>query len=69
MLVLVQRLRWIGGVVVVHRLVLWGSTTRWSSHNLPLLCFPVGADCIVHDHDVADELWKCLSSVEHPVLL
>jgi hypothetical protein len=31
--------------------------------------FPVGTDCIVHDHDVADELWKCSSSVERHALL
>jgi hypothetical protein len=70
-LVLVQlRLsRWVGGVVVVHRLVLQRSTTRWSSHNLPLLGFLVCADCVVHDHDIADELWKCPSSVERHVLL
>jgi hypothetical protein len=47
---------WIGGAVVVHRLVLRRSTTRWSRHNLPFLNFLVGADCIVCDHDVADEL-------------
>jgi hypothetical protein len=33
--------RWIGGVVVVHRLVLRRGTTRWSGHNLPLLSFLV----------------------------
>jgi hypothetical protein len=56
MLVLVQRSRWIGGAVVVHRPVLQGSTTGWSSHSLPLLGFLVGADCIICDHDTADEL-------------
>jgi hypothetical protein len=31
--------------------------------------FPVGVDCIVLDHDVADELWKCPSIVERHALL
>jgi hypothetical protein len=42
MLMLVQRSRWIGGAVVVHRPVLRGSTTGQSSHSLPLLGFLVG---------------------------
>jgi hypothetical protein len=29
----------------------------------------VGADSIVHDHDIADELWKCRSNVERHALL
>jgi hypothetical protein len=61
--------RWIGGAVVVHRLVLRKSTTGWSSHNLPLLGFLVGADGIVRDHDVADEFWKCPSIVDRHALL
>jgi hypothetical protein len=48
--------RWVGGAVVVHRLVLRGSTSRQSSHNLPLLGFPVGADCFIRDDDIADKL-------------
>jgi hypothetical protein len=61
--------RWIGGAVVVHRPVLQRSTTGWSGHNLPLLGFLVGADCIIRDHDIADKLWKCPSSVERHALL
>jgi hypothetical protein len=60
---------WIGVAVVVHHLVLWRSTTGWSSHNLSLLGFFVGMDGIVHDHDIADELSKCPSSVECHALL
>jgi hypothetical protein len=55
--------------MVVHRPVLQRSTTGWSSHNLPLLGFLVGTDCIIHDHDDADELYKCPSNVEHHALL
>jgi hypothetical protein len=61
--------RWIGGAMVVHHPVLQRSTTGWSSHNLPLLGFLVGVDGVVPDHDVADELWKCPSSVERHALL
>jgi hypothetical protein len=66
---LVLGLRWIGGAMVVHCPVIRRSTTGWSSHNLPLLGFLVGADGVVRDHDVADELWKCPSSVERCALL
>jgi hypothetical protein len=68
---------WIGGAVVVHCPVLRMSTTGWSIHNLPLLGFLVGADGIICDHDVADELWKCppvlsamhsCSLVERPIM-
>jgi hypothetical protein len=69
MLVLVLLLRWVGGVVVVHRLILWRSTTGWSSHNLPLLGFLVGTDGIIRDHDITHKLWKCPSSVERHALL
>jgi hypothetical protein len=69
MLVLEQLLRWVDGAMVVHRPVLQGSTTGQSNHNLPLLGFLVGADCIIHNHDIADELWKCPSSVERHALL
>jgi hypothetical protein len=55
-LVLVRLSRWIGGAVVVHRPVLRGSPTRWSSHSLPLLGFLVDVDCIIRDNDVIDEL-------------
>jgi hypothetical protein len=55
--------------MVVHHPVLQWITTKWSSHNLPLLGFLVGTDCIVRDHDISDELWKCPSSVERHVLL
>jgi hypothetical protein len=54
---------------VVRRPVLRRSTTGWSGHNLPLLGFLVGADGVVRDHNVADELWKCPSSVEPHALL
>jgi hypothetical protein len=66
---LVPGSRWIGGAVVVHRPVLQRSTTRWSNHSLPLLGFLVGADGVVCYHDIADELWKCPSSVERHALL
>jgi hypothetical protein len=56
MLVLVRLSRWVGGAVVVHRPVLRRSTARWSSHSLPLLGFLVGADGVVRDHHIADEL-------------
>jgi hypothetical protein len=61
--------RWICGAVVVHRPVLQRSTTGCSYHSLPLLGFHVGVDCIIRDHDVADELWKCSSNVERHALL
>jgi hypothetical protein len=31
--------------------------------------FLVSTDCIICDHDIADELWKCPSSVERHALL
>jgi hypothetical protein len=46
-----------------------GGTSGQSCHNLPLLGFLMGTDCIVHDYDIADKLWKCPSSVEHHALL
>jgi hypothetical protein len=55
-LVLVQLSGWVGGAVVVHRPILRRSTTEWSSHNLPLLGFLMGADGIVCDHDNAHKL-------------
>jgi hypothetical protein len=64
MRVLVLLLRWVGGAVVVHHPILQRSTVGWSSHNLPLLRFLVGADGIVRDHDITHKLWKCPSSVE-----
>jgi hypothetical protein len=69
MLLLALGSRWIGGAVVVHRPVLWRSTAGWSSHSLSLLGFLVGVDDIVHDHDVADELWEWPSRVERHALL
>jgi hypothetical protein len=54
---------------VVHHLILWRSTTRWSCHNLPVLGFLVSADGIIHDHDIADKLRKYPSSVERHALL
>jgi hypothetical protein len=60
---------WVGGAMVVHCPVLWRRTTRWSSHNLPLLGFLMCADCVVRDHNVADELCKSPSSVERHALL
>jgi hypothetical protein len=68
-LVLLRLSRWVGGVVVVHRPVLQRITTGWSSHNLHLLGFLVGMDGIVRDHDVADKLWTCPSSIERHALL
>jgi hypothetical protein len=63
-LVLLRLLGWVGGAVVVHRLILRRSTTGWSYHNLHLLGFHVGADGIIHDHNIADKLWKCSPDVE-----
>jgi hypothetical protein len=63
-LVLLWLTGWVGGAVVVHRSVLRRSTTGWSFHNIPLLGFLVGVDGIIRDHDIADKLWKCPSSVE-----
>jgi hypothetical protein len=68
-LVLLRLARWVGGAMVVHHPVLRGSTFRWSYHNLPLLDFLVGVDCIVRDDDIDDKLWKCPSSVERHALL
>jgi hypothetical protein len=48
--------RLVGGAVRVHHLVSWGSATRQSCHNFPLLGFLVGADHIICDVDIADEL-------------
>jgi hypothetical protein len=45
------------------------STMGWGCHNFPLLALLVGADCIIHDDGIADELWKSSTSVEHMVLL
>jgi hypothetical protein len=60
MVLLLLRLSgWVGEAVVVHHPVLRRSTTGWSCHSLPLLGFLVGADGIIHDHDIADKLWKC----------
>jgi hypothetical protein len=55
--------------VVVHYPVLQSSTIGRSCHNLTLLGFLVGVDCIIRDDDIADELWKCPSSVERHALL
>jgi hypothetical protein len=55
--------------MVVPRLVLQRNTTGWSYHNLPLLGFLVGVDGIIHDHDIADKLWKCYPGVERHALL
>jgi hypothetical protein len=56
MMLLVLASRWIGGAVVVHCPVLQSSTTGWSSHNLPLLGFLMGADGVIRDHHIADEI-------------
>jgi hypothetical protein len=55
--------------VVVHHPILRRSTFGRSCHNLPLLDFLVGTDCIVRDHDIAYKLWKHPSSVECHTLL
>jgi hypothetical protein len=68
-LVLLRLSGWVGGAVVVHRMVLRRSTIGWSSHSLPFLGFLVCVDCVIRDHDVADELWKCPSGVELHALL
>jgi hypothetical protein len=69
MLMLLRLARWVGGAVVVHRLVLQGSTSGWSCHNLPLLGFLVSTDCIIHDNDIASNLWEYPSCVERHALL
>jgi hypothetical protein len=66
---LLHLVRWVGGAVVVHHLVLRGSTSGRSCHNLPLLGFLVGVDRIVYDDDIADKLGKCPSRVERDALL
>jgi hypothetical protein len=68
-LVLLRLSGWVGGAMVVHRSVIGRSTTGWGIHNLPLLGFLVCVDCVVRDQDVANEFWKCPSSVEHHALL
>jgi hypothetical protein len=35
-----------------------GCTSGWSCHSLPLLCFLVGADCIICNDDISDKFWK-----------
>jgi hypothetical protein len=47
---------WVGRAVVVHRPIPRMSTIRQSCHNLSLLSFLVGMDCIVRDHDITDKL-------------
>jgi hypothetical protein len=47
--------RW---AVVVHHSILGRSTAGRSYHNLPLLCFLVCADCLIHDDDITDKLWE-----------
>jgi hypothetical protein len=54
---------------MVHRLVPWRGTTERSYHSLPLLCLLVGADCIIRDDDIADEVWERPYSVECHALL
>jgi hypothetical protein len=68
-LVLLRLSGWVGEAMVIYRLVLRRSTTGWSCHSLPLLRFLVGVDCILCDHDIADELLKYPCSVERHVLL
>jgi hypothetical protein len=62
-------MRRVGGAVIVHRLVPWRGTTRWSYHNLPLLYLLVPMDLIIYDDDIADEVWERPSSVERHALL
>jgi hypothetical protein len=57
------------GAVVVHHPVLRRSTLRRSYHNLLLLGFLMGVDCIIHDDDIVDKLYKCSSCVESHALL
>jgi hypothetical protein len=61
--------RLVGGVMMIHHLVLWRSTTGRSCHNHCLLALLVGADCIIRDDDVVDELWEGSASSEHHALL
>jgi hypothetical protein len=51
-------MRQVGGAVVVHRPILGRSTSGWSYHILPLLCFLVGVDYSVHDDDITNKLWE-----------
>jgi hypothetical protein len=55
--------------MVVHHLVLWGSTFGRSCHILPLLGFLVSVNCIVCNDDIADKIWECPSRVERHALL
>jgi hypothetical protein len=54
MRVLLLPMRWVDGAVIVHHPVPW----RGSCHNLPLLCFLVSVDRIIHDDDIADKFWE-----------
>jgi hypothetical protein len=47
---------WVSGAMVVHHLVPGRSTAGRSYHNLPLLCFLVGANCLIHSDDITDKL-------------
>jgi hypothetical protein len=58
MLVVLLPMKWIVGTVVVHHPVPRRSTAGWSCHNLPLLCFLVGSDCIFCDDDITEKLWE-----------
>jgi hypothetical protein len=58
--------RW---AVVVHHLVPGRSTAEQSCHDLPLLCFLVGVDCIVRDDDITDKLQELPFHVERHALL
>jgi di/tricarboxylate transporter len=57
-LVLLLLMRRVGWALVVHRLVPGRSTVGRSYHNLPLLCFLVGVDCLICDDDITDKLWE-----------
>jgi hypothetical protein len=57
-LVLLLLMTRVGGTMVVHHPVPERSIARRRYHNLPLLCFLVGADHLICDDDVTDKLWE-----------
>jgi hypothetical protein len=57
-LVLLLLMRRVGTDVVVHHPIPGRSTVGRSYHNLPLICFFVGVDCLICDDDITDKLWE-----------
>jgi hypothetical protein len=68
-LVVVLLMRRVGRALVVHHPVPGTSTARRSYHRLPLICFLVGADRLIHDDDITNKLWEWPSHIEHHALL